>query len=66
MLSFTKIRGAIRQTTSRTGSQRRRSRTRPGLEALEGRDLMSTIGPTIGPPSPAPPPPGTVPPVHVG
>jgi hypothetical protein len=65
MLSFTKIRGAFFQTTSGTSSHRRRSRTRPGLEALEGRDLMSMFGPPIGPPDPAPQPPGSVPPVAI-
>jgi hypothetical protein len=65
MLSFTKIRGAFYQTTSGTSSHRRRSRTRPGLEALEGRDLMSTVGPPIGPPVRAPQPGGSVPPVII-
>jgi hypothetical protein len=58
MLSFTKITGVFFQTDSRTGSHRRRSSTCLGLEALEGRDLMSAIGA----PNSAPPPSGVLPP----
>jgi hypothetical protein len=61
MLSFTKISGKFFQNGSRTRSRRHRSSSRLGLEALEGRDLMSVISPSVDPP----PGRGTMPPVVI-
>jgi hypothetical protein len=61
MLNFSSISGPFARTTSWTGSSRRRGKTRLTLEALEGRDLMSVVGPPVSPPSP----PGTLPPVQI-
>jgi hypothetical protein len=63
MFSLIKNCGRLSHAATRAGSSPRRGRTRPGLELLESRDLMSTV--VVGPPVPAPPPVGTVPPSHV-